>query len=46
MQPLPGLYLWRTPTGYWFRVDQRGTFALGKEAPEIVLQLQAPRLAS
>ncbi|MDX6326010.1 MAG: hypothetical protein QOK15_2364 [Nocardioidaceae bacterium] len=39
LQPLPGLYLWRTPTGYWFRVDHRGSAALGKETPDIVRQL-------
>lgn len=37
-QPLPGLYLWRTPTGHWFRVDHGGTHALGKETPEILRQ--------
>ena len=25
----PGVFLWRTPTGYWYRVDQHGTRALG-----------------
>ena len=29
-QPCPGVYLWRTPHGYWFRVDNRGTHALGR----------------
>ncbi|QWZ09421.1 hypothetical protein KRR39_06535 [Nocardioides panacis] len=24
-QPVPGVYLWRTPHGYWTRVDQHGT---------------------
>jgi hypothetical protein len=32
-QPVRGLYLWRTPTGHWFRVDHRGTARLGKERP-------------
>ena len=27
-QPVPGVYLWRTPHGYWFRVDQHGTHPL------------------
>jgi hypothetical protein len=27
-QPIPGVYLWRTPHGYWFRVDQHGTHPL------------------
>jgi hypothetical protein len=29
-QPSPGVYEWRTPHGYWFRVDHRGTHPLGK----------------
>jgi hypothetical protein len=29
-QPVPGVYLWRTPHGYWYRVDNDGTHALGK----------------
>jgi hypothetical protein len=29
-QPVPGVYLWRTPHGYWYRVDADGTHALGK----------------
>jgi hypothetical protein len=24
------VYLWRTPHGYWFRVDHHGTHPLGK----------------
>jgi hypothetical protein len=46
LQPLPGLYLWRTPTGYWFRVDHRRTTALGRKTPEVVLHVSALRLAS
>jgi hypothetical protein len=42
VQPLPGLYLWRTPTGHWFRVDHRGSTALGKETPEVVRQMAPP----
>jgi len=30
-QPSPGVYLWRTPHGYWFRVDHDGTHALGRD---------------
>jgi hypothetical protein len=29
-QPTPGTYLWRTPHGYWYRVDNDGTHPLGK----------------
>jgi hypothetical protein len=29
-QPEPGTYLWRTPHGYWVRVDHTGSHALGK----------------
>jgi hypothetical protein len=43
-QPLPGLYLWRTPTGHWYRVDHTGTTALGRDVPDLVRQLRdAPR---
>ena len=31
-QPAPGVLQWRSPHGYWFRVDHRGTHPLGKEA--------------
>jgi hypothetical protein len=31
-QPRPGLYLFRTPQRYWFRVDNDGTHPLGKDA--------------
>ena len=37
-QPLPGLYLWQTPSGHWFRVDHAGTTPLGRERPEILRQ--------
>jgi len=30
-QPVPGTYLWRTPHGYWYRVDADGTHALGRD---------------
>jgi hypothetical protein len=29
-QPLPGVHLWRTRHGYWYRVDATGTHPLGK----------------
>ena len=29
-QPEPGVHYWRTPAGYWFRVDHRGSHALGR----------------
>ncbi len=29
-QPVPGVFLWRTPHGYWFRTDHTGTHRLGK----------------
>ncbi len=37
-QPLPGLYLWQTPSGHWFRIDHAGTTPLGRERPEILRQ--------
>jgi hypothetical protein len=30
-QPSPGVYLWRTPHGYWFRVDRHGSHPLGRD---------------
>lgn len=41
-QPLPGLYVWRSPSGHWFRVDHTGTRALGRETPAILRQLRDP----
>jgi hypothetical protein len=35
-QPLPGLYLWRAPTGSWYRVDHTGTTPLGTTTPDII----------
>ncbi len=29
-QPSPGVFEWRSPHGYWFRVDHTGTHPLGK----------------
>ena len=41
-QPLPGLYLWRTPSGHWYRVDHTGTHPLGRDTPEILRQRTDP----
>jgi hypothetical protein len=30
-QPCAGVYVWRTPHGYWFRVDNDGTRPLGRD---------------
>lgn len=30
LQLSPGVYLWRTPTGYWTRVDSTGSHSLGR----------------
>ncbi len=32
-QPKTGVHIWRSPHGYWFRVDPHGTHALGKNPP-------------
>jgi hypothetical protein len=40
-QPLPGMFLWRTPTGHWYQVDSQGTHPLGRQTPPI-LQQQEP----
>ena len=37
-QPLPGLFLWLTPSGYWYRVDHLGTTPLGKDEPAVIRQ--------
>ncbi len=44
-QPVPGVFLWRTPHGYWFRTDHTGTHALGKRPtePELAGRLSLPR---
>ncbi len=39
-QPLPGMYLWRTPTGHWFHVDNQGTRPLGRRTPAVLEQLR------
>ena len=41
-QPLPGMYVWRTPTGHWYQVDNEGTHALGRATPSVVEQLRTP----
>ncbi|HEX6246482.1 MAG TPA: hypothetical protein VFZ64_01310, partial [Nocardioidaceae bacterium] len=30
-QPRPGVYEWRSPHGYWWRIDHRGTHPLNRE---------------
>lgn len=40
-QPLPGLYLWSTPTGRWYQVDHTGTRALGRRTPRVIEQQRA-----
>ena len=35
-QPLPGLFIWRTPTGHWYQVDHTGTTPLGRDLPTII----------
>jgi hypothetical protein len=42
-QPLPGLYLWRVPSGRWYRVDHTGTTPLGKATPDIIDQRRRSR---
>ncbi len=36
-QPVPGVFLWRTPHGYWFRTDHTGTHPLGKNPTDAQL---------
>jgi hypothetical protein len=47
-QRAPGVYEWRSPHGYWFRVDHTGTHRLGKETVPgvrpVEVQLWTPRL--
>ncbi len=40
-QPTPGTYLWRTPHGYWYRVDNDGTHPLGRD-PDLTAYEPAP----
>ena len=37
-QPVPGVYLWRTPHGYWFRVDRHGSRPL---PPQVASSLES-----
>ncbi|HET7736404.1 MAG TPA: hypothetical protein VFK52_10540, partial [Nocardioidaceae bacterium] len=37
----PRSFLWRTPTGYWFRVDPDGTTPLGPEPSDMEEQFKA-----
>ena len=39
-QPLPGLYLWRTPSGHWYRRDHTGSHHLGRRTPDVIRQAQ------
>ena len=41
-QPLPGMFLWSTPTGHWYQVDPHGTHPLGRETPAILRQREDP----
>ena len=41
-QPLPGMFLWRTPTGHWYQVDHHGTQHLGRNTPTILQQQAEP----
>jgi hypothetical protein len=36
-QPVPGVFLWRTPHGYWFRTDHTGTHPLGRHPTDAEL---------
>jgi hypothetical protein len=35
-QPLPGVYLWRSPSGYWFEAHRGRGRALGRETPPLL----------
>jgi hypothetical protein len=41
-QPLPGMFLWQTPTGHWYQVDNLGTHHLGRQTPTILRQQRQP----
>lgn len=41
-QPRPGVYLWRTPHGYWCRVDRTGTHLIGTTPSTYDLEGLAP----
>ncbi len=40
-QPTPGIYLWRTPHGYWYHVDNTGTRPLGRD-PDLTAYTPPP----
>jgi hypothetical protein len=40
-QIVPGVYLWRTPSGHWFRVDKHGTSHLGTTVSVLEERLSA-----
>ena len=42
-QPQRGVYLWRSPHGHWYRVDDTGTHRLGKH-PHLTATTSTPRL--
>jgi hypothetical protein len=42
-QPIAGIYRWRTPHGYWFRVDNDGTHPLGRDPDPTPSSPPAPR---
>jgi hypothetical protein len=45
-QPLPGMFLWQTPTGHWYQVDNHGTHPLGRDRPAILRQQEQPPAVS
>jgi hypothetical protein len=34
------MFLWQTPTGHWYQVDNLGTHHLGRQTPTILRQQQ------
>ena len=42
-QPTPGVYLWRTPHGYWYHVDNTGTRPLGPDPDLTAYASHQPR---
>jgi hypothetical protein len=40
------MFLWRTPTGHWYQVDNHGTHPLGRDRPAILRQREQPPPAS
>ena len=43
-QPTRGVYLWRSPHGYWYRVDNTGSRRLGRD-PDLTEHGMEPRAA-